>query len=156
MKPDPVTQLARAFESFEAGRVKAAGSLARKLIKQSPALAGAHYLLGLCTHADGEFTASRYHLKEAERLGPDTPALRLAIGRTELALGHLDEAILALTQATEAAPTAAAAQAELGLALMRAARAQDAAIALRRAVELRPIPSASLGCLQFQKVRPCQ
>ncbi len=138
MKPDPVTQLARAFESFEAGRVKAAGSLARKLIKQSPALAGAHYLLGLCTHADGEFTASRYHLKEAERLGPDTPALRLAIGRTELALGHLDEAILALTQATEAAPTAAAAQAELGLALMRAARAQDAAIALRRAVELRP------------------
>jgi predicted TPR repeat methyltransferase len=147
MKPDPATQLARAFETFEAGRVKAAGTLARKILKQAPSLAGAHYLLGLCTHADGEFTASLYHLKEAERRGPDTPALRLAIGRTELALGHVDNAILALTQAADSAPTSASAQAELGLALTRAGRSQDAVTPLRRAIELRPTHAQLLNDL---------
>jgi predicted TPR repeat methyltransferase len=137
-RQSPPELLARAFELYGSGDSAGAAKLAKTVAKYAPTLGGAPYLLGLCELDAGHPRRALDHLRKAETIGPDTPALRLAIGRALAASGDFEAAIAGLRDTVVAAPESWAAVSELGKTLAQAGLTAEAAETLRRATTLNP------------------
>jgi predicted TPR repeat methyltransferase len=102
--PRLADRLAAGFRLHEAGRLAEAAEIARKLVKQAPELAGAHYLAGLVALDRGKPAQAAKHLATAARLGPESAALHQARGVAELRGGHPAQAVTAFEAAVSLAP----------------------------------------------------
>jgi predicted TPR repeat methyltransferase len=97
-------QLAAAFRLHEKGRLAESAERVRKLLKQAPELAGAHYLAGLIALDRGRPPQALKHFVDAARFGPESAALQQARGIAELRCGHAAAAAGCFARALELAP----------------------------------------------------
>ena len=131
-------QLAAAFRLHEKGRLAESAERLRKLLKQAPELAGAHYLAGLIALDRARPQQALKHFGDAARFGPDSAALQQARGVAELRAGHSAAAARSFARALELAPGHAPtllllAEAQLAAGDERAAsQAVEAALAVSR------------------------
>src|SRR5271170_2912525 len=117
-QPQPAADaLGFAFRLHEAGRLDEAASMAADLLHRQPKLAGAHYLLGLIALAKSEPARALEHLRQAERHGPASPSLSLALARAHSATGARERAIAHYRDAVAGAPDIAEARFGFGAAL---------------------------------------
>ena len=130
--------LAFAFRLHDAGQLDEAAALASDLLRRQPKLAGAHYLAGLIALQRGAAPRALDHLVQAERHGPPSPSLSLALARAHAATGARDAAIAHYQAAVRGAPDVAEARFGLGVALLQAGRFLEALVELERDVALRP------------------
>jgi predicted TPR repeat methyltransferase len=130
--------LAFAFRLHAAGRLDEAAGLAADLLRRQPRLAGAHYLVGLIALSRGEAVRALDHLKQAERHGPSSPSLSLALARAHAGAGERERAIARYREAVNGAPDVGEARFGLGVALLQAGRFLEALAELERDVALRP------------------
>ena len=127
-----------AFRLHAAGKLDDAATIATDLVRRQPKLAGAHYLIGLIATARGEAARALEHLRQAERHGPASPSLSLALARAHAAGGFPDAAIAHYRAAVAGAPDVAEARFGYGAALLQAGRFLEAVEQLERDVALRP------------------
>src|SRR3954471_23418313 len=92
-------QLAQAFRLHEKGRLAECAERVRKLLKQAPELAGAHYLAGLVALDRGKPQQALKHFSDAARCGPESAALHQARGVAELRCGQAAAAADCFAQA---------------------------------------------------------
>src|SRR4051812_22330781 len=118
-------QLAQAFRLHEKGRLAECAERVRKLLKQAPSLAGAHYLAGLVALDRGKPQQAAKHFSDAARFGPESASLAQARGVTALRCGQPCEAASFLAEALRLAPDHAPTQ--LLLAEARLAAGDEAA-----------------------------
>lgn len=130
--------LAFAFRLHAAGRLDEAAGLASDLLRRQPTLAGAHYLIGLIALSRGEAARALDHLGQAERHGPASASLSLALARAHAAAGERERAIVHYQNAVRGAPEVAEARFGLGVALLQTGRFLEALGELERNVALRP------------------
>ncbi len=64
-----------------------------EVIRLAPSHPVAHFNLGLAYFEEGNSEAARIHLKESLSLTPENAVAARFLGHTEIALGHIDEAI---------------------------------------------------------------
>ena len=138
-QPQPAADaLGFAFRLHAAGRLDEAAAMAADLLRRQPRLVGAHYLLGLITLANAEPARALEHLRQAQRHGPASPSLSLALARAHAAAGERERAIAHYRDAVAGAPDLAEARFGFGAALLQAGRFLEAAEQLERDVALRP------------------
>ena len=130
--------LAFAFRLHDSGRLDEAATFVSALLRRQPKLPGAHYLAGLIAFRRGDAVRALGHLAQAERHGPPSPSLSLALARAHAATGARDPAIAHYQAAVRGAPDLAEARFGLGVALQQAGRFLEALVELERDVALRP------------------
>lgn len=130
--------LADAFAAWERGDAATARVILRPLLRKQPKLAGAHYLTGLLCLGDGEAGKAVQSLRLALTHGPDSPALRLALGRAYAMGGAQAQAEENFRQALVLAPGLPAALWSLSDLLFRAARPAEALPLLETLTTARP------------------
>lgn len=100
-----------------------------------PALVG----LASTAQAAGDLRLAGDYLDRAAKLDPQSPALALALGRHQLALGRLDDAAVTLQRAHQLAPSTLAPMLELGdLYLRQPGQAGQALAQFQAAITLAP------------------
>ena len=166
-EPDNVTALrGMATLAFRSGDHAGAVTFAERALAVDPNDLNLHYTAALAFERLGESERAREHLAvsrrgEARRPAIEPPpeilALRgrgaragVAAGTQLLDQGRYEEAILALSEATDADPESADAQNALGAALEQAGSPEEARLRYERAVELEPelaVARVNLGVL---------
>jgi predicted TPR repeat methyltransferase len=137
-RPSAADALAFAFRLHDSGQLDEAERIASDLLRRQPTLAGAHYLAGLIALRRGAAARALDHLVQAERHGPPSPSLSLALARAHAATGARDAAIAHYRAAVRGAPDIAEARFGLGVAVLPAGRLLEALAELERDVALRP------------------
>jgi predicted TPR repeat methyltransferase len=127
-----------AFRLHAAGRLDEAATMAGDLLRRQPRLAGAHYLTGLIALARGAPAQALDHLRQAQRHGPASPSLSLALACAHAASGDTAGALPHYRDAVAGAPEVAEARFGYGAALQQAGRFLESVEQLERDVALRP------------------
>ncbi|WP_395826685.1 tetratricopeptide repeat protein [Elstera sp.] len=130
--------LADAFGAWERGDAPTARNIVRMVLRETPKLAGAHYLQGLLYLGEGQPSKAVQALKNAALYGPDSPALRLAMGRAYALGGAGAQAEEQFRQALALAPGLPAALWSLSDVLMKAGRGEEAEPLLLSLIDARP------------------
>ena len=102
------------------------------------------YFLGLSFDRSGKRMEARAAFKDAVRLDPKNAEAHLGLGKTELALGHLNDAIGELEEALRLNPGNPQARRLLSQAYRRAGDTARAAKYAEAADEKQPIPEGDL------------
>ncbi len=130
--------LADAFGAWERGDTPTARTIVRMVLRATPKLAGAHYLQGLLYLGEGQPSKAVQALKNAALYGPDSPALRLAMGRAYALGGAGGQAEDQFRQTLALAPGLPAALWSLSDLLMKAERGAEAEPLLLALIAARP------------------
>jgi len=130
--------LADAFGAWERGDAPTARNIVRMVLRETPKMAGAHYLQGLLYLGEGQPSKAVQALKNAALYGPDSPALRLAMGRAYALGGAAAQAEEQFRQTLALAPGLPAALWSLSDLLMKAGRGTEAEPLLLALIEARP------------------
>lgn len=130
--------LASAAKNAAAGRVDDALAKYRGALKRSPALAEAHYNVGVLLARKGELAAAERSLDEAARLKPSWAQAHLALGHCYFRQARYADAERAFGRAAMLAPDSVEALFNLATARDRQRRWNDALPPLRQARELVP------------------
>jgi protein O-GlcNAc transferase len=98
--------LGQALQQIELNRYEEAAVPLERAVQLDPALAIAHYDLGICYFALGRLDAARHSLAEARRLRPDNRFATYYVARLDLLQGHIDHAILGFESLSVGQPLA--------------------------------------------------
>jgi len=140
-------EFAIAMRAWEEGNLTEARRLGRRLAARRPDFGGAHYLLGLIAHQQGQERKAVEHLARAVAIDPRQPVPRLALGRALEAQGNPQAAELQYRAVLDALPTHAEAHARLGEMLGQSGRRDEAIDHCRRALAANPRHAEALCCL---------
>ncbi|MFQ5756259.1 MAG: tetratricopeptide repeat protein [Acidiferrobacterales bacterium] len=133
-----MTEFNRALEHHQAGRLKEAESLYRKILAQQPDHAGALHLLGVIALQLRQHKRAVQLIKRAIDISPRVPEYHNNLGEALRADHHLDRAITAYENALALKPQFPDAHNNLGLALQAQGRLSEAIAAYRHAIVLEP------------------
>jgi predicted O-linked N-acetylglucosamine transferase (SPINDLY family) len=134
----PVLDLKKAVRLHRAGRLAAAEKLCRQILLRVPDHSQALNLLGVLTHATGQYQEAWEQLSQAVRLQPAVAEFHANLGAVLMKLERLGEAETTLREALRLKPDHAEAHKHLGDIFLKRGRYADAIEQLRRAVELKP------------------
>lgn len=98
----------------------------------------AHHQLGMLLYDRDDLGAARKHFREAVRLKPTEASAEFNLGRTELALGNVAEAIDHLRVAVQRKPDFGPAHDRLAQALLAAGKPAEAVVEFEAAVQAEP------------------
>ncbi len=135
---DAAALLERAISQHRAGRLDAAESLYRRVLKIEPRQPDALNFLGVIAHEKGRSEEAIDLMRRAIAADGSVAAFHINLGEALRALGRGREALDHYRRAAELAPDFADAHFCLGTALAEAGDLENAIGALRRAVELNP------------------
>ncbi len=133
-----MTELDRALEHHQAGRLKEAEAAYRDILAREPEHADALHLLGVIAHQSGEQEKAVALIEQAIGVRPEVAEYYNNVGEAYRALQQLDAAIAAYRQALTLRPGYAEARNNLGLALQTQGRLAEAEAAYREALALMP------------------
>jgi len=136
--PTVPESLALAFQQHQAGRLREAELIYRKILDADPKNLDACHLLGVVAYQAGQHQIAIQYLTKAIDLKPDYPEAHYNLANAFFALERFDEAIVAYSRATQLKPSYAEAHNNLGNAYHRVGNLDAAAACYRRAFELRP------------------
>jgi protein O-GlcNAc transferase len=134
---DTKSLLGQALQQIELNRYQEAAVPLERAVQLDPALAIAHYDLGVCYFALGRFDAARQSLAEARRLRPDDRFAVYYVARLDLLQGHIDHAILGF-ESLSGGPPLADELYYLGSAYFRKGDFEAAVRSLSKAVSGKP------------------
>ena len=103
-RPKPQYEFDRAFRHHQAGRLREAEELYRRVLKQEPRHADALHLLGVLSHQTGKIDMAADLIRRAIALRPDYPEAYNNLGNILKHKGQLDEAIAACRKAIALRP----------------------------------------------------
>jgi len=103
---DAQSLLGQALKQIELNRYEEAAVPLQYAVQLDPALAIAHYDLGVCYFALGRFDAARQSLAEAQRLQADGRFATYYLARLDLLEGHIEPAILGFESLSGGPPLA--------------------------------------------------
>lgn len=135
-KAKRILSLARAHH--EAGRLAAAETLYRKLLRKAPRDGEIWYGLGTLYLQSGDSAAGCAALERAARLAPNNAQCHLNLGNAQMMQGEIDAAAASFARAAARAPNPADALFSLGFAEAKRARPAAAEAAYRQALAARP------------------
>ena len=131
-------QFEKAVEAMRAGKLDAAAEGFTTVLRQTPALAEAHFNLGLVNQERGRYQEAIGNFQKALALKPRLHGANLFLGINEFRLNELDKAHVAVARETANFPQDAAAWMWLGVVALAQEKPEDAAKALDKAAQLKP------------------
>ncbi|MDJ0969588.1 MAG: tetratricopeptide repeat protein [Kiloniellales bacterium] len=126
------------LQEFRAGRLAAAESAFRRVLKMQPDQPDALHLLGVLAHQRGDPQKAVKLFKKAVRRKPRDPNFRTNLGSALQALGRGQSALENFQKALAADPDHLPARYNLGNLLFEQGKFQPALVAFRQTVELEP------------------
>jgi Flp pilus assembly protein TadD len=129
--------LSQALEQIEHNRYEEASVALEHVVQLDPALAIAHYDLGICYFALGRFDAARQSLVKAQRLQADGRFATYYLARLDLLEGHINHAILGFESLSGGQPLADELY-YLGSAYFRKGDLEAAVRSLSKAISQKP------------------
>jgi predicted O-linked N-acetylglucosamine transferase (SPINDLY family) len=133
-----MTELDRALDHHQAGRLKEAEALYREVLAREPEHPDALHLLGVIAHQSGEQDKAVTLIEQAIGVRPEVPEYYNNLGETYRALQQLDAALAAFRQALTLRPGYAEAHNNLGLTLQTQGKLAEAEAAYREALAIAP------------------
>jgi predicted O-linked N-acetylglucosamine transferase (SPINDLY family) len=130
--------IARAGRESAAGRFGDALATYRRALALAPHDAELHHNVGALLARAGDADGAERHLREAERLAPQSPLASLALGHLDFARGRLQASAQAFERALQRAPSSVDAVCNLGLVLHALRDWHRALPVLARARRARP------------------
>ncbi len=130
--------LQQAIADHQAGRLREAEVLYRRILATDPRCADAFHLLGVLAHQAGEHEAAEALIREAIALVKTHPGFYSNLGEALRAQGKLDEAIAAYQQALRLEPDFTDALINLTIALQGQLRYEEATASALRVTQLEP------------------
>jgi predicted O-linked N-acetylglucosamine transferase (SPINDLY family) len=130
--------LAAAIKHHQAGELKEAAALYRKILEARPGHAEALHLLGVIALQTGRPKIAASLIAKAVARQPDFAEAHSNLGVALVNLGKLDEAVAAFRQAVSLKPDYAEAHANLGAALKNLGQIDEAVASYRKAIALKP------------------
>lgn len=134
----PQETLAGATRHLQAGRLREAEGLCRRVLDAQPDHPDALHLLGMVAARSGQPSAAVELIQRAIAGDGRDPAYHLHLGAALQALGRQEEAAAAYRDAVRIKPDFARARYNLGNALQALGRLDEAVSAYRRCLELQP------------------
>jgi tetratricopeptide (TPR) repeat protein len=126
-----------AVQHHQAGRLREAEQLYRRILAQQPEHAGAMHSLGVIAHQVGRNDVAVDLIRRAIALNPNNAKAHNNLGNVLTDKGQLDEAIAALRQAIALNPNLPEAHSNLGSVLRDKGQLDEAIAACRQAIGLR-------------------
>lgn len=130
-------ELAKAHKLFNEGRVDQAERAYRRLSRQLPRFADAHFFLGTLLASTGRFEAAIESLGLAASLAPNTPGMAVNLAVALRLAGRRAESADLLAKTVAAHPTFFEAWANLGIAQREAGQLDAAIASYEKAIALR-------------------
>ncbi len=134
----PVQILQLAALQRQAGNNRGAEAAYRKVLEAEPHNLAALYGLATILLEGRHFEAALKHAQDGARRDPSGAAFLNVVGRAQVALGRLDDAVKSYLSAIRIVPAAAEIHVSLGIAFRAQGRHGKAIAAYRRAIELDP------------------
>jgi len=136
--PGAVEMLERGLACHQAGRLEEAEAIYQSVLKEEPANADAHHLLGLVASHQGRYQLAEERIREAIALNPLAPFYHNNLGNVLQALGRFQEAVVSYRDALRLDPAYVEPHSNLGPALDALGRHAEAVAAGLEAVRRRP------------------
>jgi predicted O-linked N-acetylglucosamine transferase (SPINDLY family) len=136
--PSTSEALQTAYAHHQAGHLREAEEIYRRILQAEPNHADSLHLLGLVAYQVGRAETAVELIGRAVGLRADQPVFRGNLGEALRACGRAAEAELCLLEALRLDPTLADAHNSLGNVRRAAGRDDDAVTSFRRAIALRP------------------
>lgn len=130
--------LTTAVAHHQAGRLREAEEIYRKILAANPQEPDALHLMGLISHQAGRHDAAVEQIRRAVGLRPDAARFHNSLAVVYTSLGQLADAVDSYRAALQAQPDYADAHCNLGIALLDQGKSDEAIAALRRAIQLKP------------------
>jgi Flp pilus assembly protein TadD len=134
---DTKSLLGQALDQIELNRYEEAAVALERAVHLDPALAIAHYDLGVCYFALGRFDSARQSFVEARRLKANVPFTTYYLARLDLLEGQIDRAILGF-ESLSGGPPLADELYYLGSAYFRKGDFESAMRSLSKAISGKP------------------
>ena len=134
---DAKSLLGQALVEIQQNRWEPAADALERAIRLDPALAQAHYDLGVCYFAQGRFDDARSAFNDARRLNPDYRFTTYYLARLDLLDDNLDQAIHGFSTLAAAQPVADELY-YLGSAYFRKGEIPSAIQSLEKAIAAKP------------------
>jgi tetratricopeptide (TPR) repeat protein len=131
-------QLQIGFQHHQAGRLRAAEEVYRRMLAFQPEQPDALHLLGVIALQTGNWTAALDLISRAIALFPDKAEYHTNIGLALVELNRMDEGVAAYRRALELNPDSGQTRNNLGNALAMMGRPDEALAELRRAMAIEP------------------
>jgi predicted O-linked N-acetylglucosamine transferase (SPINDLY family) len=128
----------QALEHQQAGRLGEASALCQRILSVDPTHAETLNLTGIIATQLGRADLALGYLEQAIRLTGGNAIYHNNFGQALMALGRLDEAVASFRQALQFEPRQAEAYGNLAIAFRHQGKTGDAILLLKRAIELRP------------------
>lgn len=136
--PSKMPLLATAFQHHQRGDLEKALMEYRRVIEVDRDNGTAWFYAGLVALQSGDFADAAHYLEGALPLSLQPAHAHVLLGRAQLELGLLDQAVLSFTHAIRLAPEFVEAHVHLGRARCRQGQMEAALDALRRALAVSP------------------
>ena len=134
----PASQLEKARRHHQAGNLKLAAEIYRKIREDHRDYPRALHYLGVIAHQTGASNKAVQLISEALARAPEDAEMRSNLGNALAGCGRLSEARRALERATALGPDFAGAHNNLGIVLRKLGDAHEAARCFERAARLEP------------------
>ena len=138
MAKSPQSEIERALEFYQSGKLLSAERLTKKVLRHHPQQPDCRHLLGLIAFQKGKFDQAVRQIHQAVSTQPDNPTFLCNLGAAQLECGALSDAIASYEQAIVLRPNYPQALANLGLAYGQVGNLVKAEAALRRVIEVLP------------------
>lgn len=130
--------LAQAVALHQAGRLRDAETLYRKVLAARPDYPEALHFFGVLAHQDGAQLEAMQRIQRAIEINPDEPSYHYHLGEVLRALGRPVQAAESYRKAIDINDGVSDAHFNLGVALAATGELEAAAASFRRAIELAP------------------
>jgi predicted TPR repeat methyltransferase len=127
-----------ALQHYQAGRLREAEDICRRILLLDPREADALHLLGVIAWQSGRHDEAVELIRRSLALRPENAEAHYHLGNALRDRGEMDEAISAFCRAISIKPAFAAAHCNLGTALAAKGELDEAIAAQRKAISLRP------------------
>lgn len=130
--------LGSALQHHQAGRLREAERIYRRVLAADAQNADGLHLLGMIAHADGQHEAAVEMISQAIEINPKEPHYHSNLGTVFQAQGKLDEALACFERALALQPDLAEVHSNFGNILLAQGKLDEAAACQDRALALKP------------------